>query len=85
MMMEFWQKNKIQIFNVENKLNIRYENLGENTTLNTFNLQVQILESINLEKGNRDLEIGLSHWSGGIYVFQAINKDGKQTGKFHVN
>ena len=67
------------------KLVIRYENLGENTTLNTFNLQVQILESINLEKGNRDLEIGLSHWSGGMYVFQAINKDGKQTGKFHVN
>ena len=81
----FFVKNKIQIFNVENKLNIRYENLGENTTLNIFNLQGQILESINLEKGNQDLEIGLSHWSGGMYVFQAINKDGKQTGKFHVN
>ncbi len=78
-------KNKIQIFNVENQLNIRYENLEENTMLNVFNLQGQILKSINLPQGNQELEVGLSDWSSGMYVYQVVNDKGKQAGKFHVN
>lgn len=77
--------NKIQIFNVENQLNIRYENLGENTILNLFNLQGQILKSINLPQGSQELVVGLFDWSSGMYVYQILNKKGKQAGKFHVN
>ena len=80
-----FEKNKIQIFNVENQLNIRYENLGKNATLNLFNLQGQILRSINLPPGSQELEVGLSSWSGGMYVYQVVNEEGKQAGKFHVN
>lgn len=80
-----FEKNKIQIFNVENQLNIRYENLGKNSTLNLFNLQGQILKSINLPRGSQELEVGLSSWSGGMYVYQVVNEEGKQAGKFHVN
>ncbi len=80
-----FEKNKIQIFNAENQLNIRYENLEENTTLNLFNLQGQILKSINLPKGSQELEVGLSDWSSGMYVYQVVNDKGKQAGKFHVN
>ena len=80
-----FEKNKIQIFNAENQLNIRYENLGKNTTLNLFNLQGQLLRSINLPQGSHDLEVGLSSWPGGMYVYQVVNEEGKQAGKFHVN
>jgi hypothetical protein len=27
----------------------------------------------------------LSSWSGGMYVYQVLNEEGKQAGKFHVN
>jgi len=81
----FFVKNKIQIFNVENQLNIRYENLEKNTTLNLYNLQGQILKSINLLPGSQELEVGLSDWSSGMYVYQVVNNKGKQAGKFHVN
>jgi hypothetical protein len=80
-----FEENKIQIFNVENQLNIRYENLGKNTTLNLFNLQGQILKSINLPQGSQEMAIGLSDWSSGMYVYQVVNDKGKQAGKFHVN
>jgi len=80
-----FEKNKIQIFNAENQLNIRYENLGKNATLNLFNLQGQLLKSINLPQGSQDLEVGLSSWAGGMYVYQVMNEEGKQAGKFHVN
>lgn len=80
-----FEKNKIQIFNVENQLNIRYENLGKNATMNLFNLQGQILKSINLPQGSHELEVELSSWSGGMYVYEVVNENGKQAGKFHVN
>ncbi len=80
-----FEKNKIQVFNVENQLNIRYENLGKNATMNLFNLQGQLLKSINLPQGSQELEVGLSSWSGGMYVYQVVNEEGKQSGKFHVN
>ncbi|MFK8007249.1 MAG: T9SS type A sorting domain-containing protein [Saprospiraceae bacterium] len=78
-------KNKIQIFNTENQLNIRYENLGKNATMNLFNMQGQILKSINLPQGSQELEVGLSSWAGGMYVYQVVNEAGKQAGKFHIN
>ncbi|MFT6320362.1 MAG: hypothetical protein ACJAT4_001287, partial [Granulosicoccus sp.] len=56
-----------------------------NATLNLFNLQGQILRSINLPPGSQELEVGLSSWSGGMYVYQVVNEEGKQAGKFHVN
>jgi hypothetical protein len=80
-----FKKNKFQIFNVENQLNIRYENLGENATLNLFNLQGQVLRSINLLQGSQELAIGLSDWSGGMYIYQVVNDEGKQAGKFYLN
>lgn len=78
-------KNKIQIFNAANQLNIRYEDIEDNTILNLFNLQGQILKSINLPQGSQELEVGLSEWSSGMYVYQVVNNKGKQAGKFHVN
>lgn len=75
----------IQIYNYENQLQVRYENLEKNTILHLFNLQGQLLKIINLPQGNQDLSIGLSEWPSGMYVYQVFNDTGKQSGKFHIN
>ena len=79
-----FEKNKIRVYNVENQLMVSYENLQKNANLHLFNLQGQVIKSINLTQGSQTLEIPLSRYAGGMYVYQVVNEQGKQSGKFNV-
>jgi len=73
---------QIQIYHSSGKLYVNYEALENKTALNIYNLQGQILQTINLQKGAAREIFDLTEMTDGMYVYQIINKDGQQSGKF---
>ena len=73
---------QIQIYHASEKLYVNYEDLQNNAALNIYNLQGQILKTFNLQAGAANEIFDLSDWTSGMYVYQIVNKEGQQSGKF---
>ena len=73
---------EIQIYHAAGKLYINYEDLENNAALNIYNLQGQMLKTINLQEGAANEIFQLPDWTAGMYVYQIVNEEGQQSGKF---
>ena len=73
---------QIQIYHAAGKLYVNYEELENKADLNIYNLQGQILKTINLQEGAANEIFDLPEWAAGTYVYQVVNEQGQQSGKF---
>ena len=73
---------QMQIYHSSGKLYVNYEDLENNADLNIYNLQGQILKTINLQEGTASEVFNLPEWTSGMYVYQIANEQGQQSGKF---
>ena len=73
---------EIQIYHASGKLYVNYEDLENQADLNIYNLQGQAIKTINLQKGAANEIFDLPEWAAGTYVYQIVNQQGQQSGKF---
>ena len=73
---------EIQVYHTSGKLYVKYEDLEEKANLNIYNLQGQILKTFNLQKGSANEIFNVPDWTSGMYVYQIVNQQGQQSGKF---
>jgi len=76
---------KIQVYHASQKLYVNYEDLEKEANLNIYNLQGQVLQTINLQEGSANEIIDLPDWSAGTYIYQIVNNQGQQSGKFGLH